>query len=61
MSCPICGKDSAKDFRPFCSDRCANVDLGRWLNGSYAIPTAEVPDEAEIAGRHDDPQTHRMN
>lgn len=43
MACPICDKQSAPDYRPFCSKRCANVDLGRWLNGSYAIPTEETP------------------
>ena len=50
MTCPICGKPAAEKYRPFCSKRCANVDLGRWLNGSYAIPVeeeAEVPAEPE--------------
>lgn len=37
-SCPICGKPTIDKFRPFCSARCANVDLNRWLNGSYVIP-----------------------
>ena len=46
MSCPICGKPTAADYRPFCSRRCADVDLGRWLNESYRIP-AETEDEAE--------------
>ena len=44
MSCPICGKSIAQRYRPFWSRRCADVDLGRWLNGSYAIPTEEAPD-----------------
>ena len=34
-------------FRPFCSRRCADLDLGRWLKGTYAIPAAELDDEAE--------------
>jgi endogenous inhibitor of DNA gyrase (YacG/DUF329 family) len=38
MSCPICHKDSDPKYRPFCSRRCADVDLGRWLTGGYAIP-----------------------
>ncbi|ADE86277.1 DNA gyrase inhibitor YacG [Rhodobacter capsulatus] len=38
MSCPICGKATAANYRPFCSKRCADVDLARWLNGSYVIP-----------------------
>lgn len=46
MSCPICGKPAAPDYRPFCSRRCADVDLGRWLTESYRIP-AESEDEAE--------------
>ncbi|MCB2135021.1 MAG: DNA gyrase inhibitor YacG [Rhodobacteraceae bacterium] len=41
MTCPICQKDSDPKYRPFCSRRCADVDLGRWLNGSYAIPGEE--------------------
>ena len=44
--CPICGKAaSAAPFRPFCSKRCADVDLHRWLSGRYAIPAAEREDE----------------
>jgi uncharacterized protein len=43
--CPICGKPRDLDYRPFCSKRCADVDLGRWLNGSYAIPVTEEDDE----------------
>ena len=42
MSCPVCQKESDKTYRPFCSKRCADVDLGRWLNGSYAIPAEEA-------------------
>lgn len=43
--CPICGKKSAAAFHPFCSKHCADVDLNRWLKGSYAIPAVEPPDE----------------
>jgi uncharacterized protein len=35
--CPICGKPSIPQSRPFCSERCRSVDLNRWLSGSYAI------------------------
>lgn len=38
MKCPICGKPAAKDHKPFCSKRCADIDLGRWLREDYAIP-----------------------
>jgi len=41
--CPICGKPAVTQYRPFCSTRCADVDLNRWLNGSYSI---ENEDEA---------------
>ena len=41
-SCPICGRPTDLHYRPFCSRRCADVDLSRWLRGAYA-----VPDEAE--------------
>jgi hypothetical protein len=47
MSCPICGKPTVRDYRPFCSRRCADVDLGRWLTESYRIPAEG--DEAEEA------------
>jgi len=36
--CPICRKPSVKDYRPFCSKRCADIDLGRWLKGGYVVP-----------------------
>lgn len=38
--CSICGKPLDARFRPFCSKRCADIDLGRWLKGGYAIPGA---------------------
>lgn len=47
MTCPICRKDSDAKYRPFCSRRCADVDLGRWLTGSYAI-AAEPVDEGDL-------------
>jgi len=43
--CPICGKPRAVEFRPFCSKRCADVDLHRWLSGVYAVPVTEDDDE----------------
>ena len=44
--CPICGKPSAQAFHPFCSARCQDIDLNRWLSGAYVIPAKEEP-EAE--------------
>jgi endogenous inhibitor of DNA gyrase (YacG/DUF329 family) len=40
-TCPICGKPSAQATRPFCSPRCRDVDLNRWLSGRYVIPGRE--------------------
>ena len=43
--CPICRHPEQQKLRPFCSKRCADVDLSRWLKGSYASPAEEkVPD-----------------
>ena len=44
-ACPICGKPALEASRPFCSERCRDVDLNRWLSGSYAIPGAKDEDE----------------
>ena len=52
--CPICRKkDATPEYKPFCSKRCADIDLGRWFNGGYAIQTEEpapvgegIPDAA---------------
>ncbi len=43
--CPICGKPAAEASRPFCSERCRDVDLNRWLSNSYSIPAAKDDDE----------------
>lgn len=43
-ACPICGKSRAAEWRPFCSKRCADVDLGRWFGGCYAVPGEPAPD-----------------
>jgi endogenous inhibitor of DNA gyrase (YacG/DUF329 family) len=50
-ACPICGKPTDERVKPFCSKRCADVDLHRWLSGSYAIPVLEDEEEDE---RRDD-------
>jgi endogenous inhibitor of DNA gyrase (YacG/DUF329 family) len=39
--CPVCGKPAVEQFKPFCSKRCADVDLNRWLSGSYVIPARD--------------------
>lgn len=50
MSCPVCKKPTEADYRPFCSRRCADVDLNRWMSGTYAIPAAEPGEEDEEPG-----------
>ena len=48
MKCPICKKEfTDMKYRPFCSKRCADIDLGNWLNGSYSFPAEEV-DEKDL-------------
>ena len=46
-SCAVCGKPVDPRYKPFCSKRCADVDLNRWLSGRYVIPGAEVPDDED--------------
>ncbi|WP_146592151.1 DNA gyrase inhibitor YacG [Puniceibacterium confluentis] len=48
MKCPICKRATDPQFRPFCSKRCADVDLAKWINGSYAVPSDD-PDDIEEA------------
>ncbi len=54
MSCPVCKRPSVLEYRPFCSRRCADVDLGRWLSGSYAILDGSDEDDAEPTPEDDD-------
>ncbi len=53
--CPLCGKPTATRFRPFCSGRCADVDLGRWFTGAYRIAgdNTDGGDEATPEGPDD--------
>jgi endogenous inhibitor of DNA gyrase (YacG/DUF329 family) len=48
--CPICGRPSRPRNRPFCSPRCAQIDLGRWLKGAYRISADEAPGEDDATG-----------
>lgn len=45
-ACPICQRPAQAAFRPFCSARCADVDLGRWLTGTYRVPGELAEDAA---------------
>ncbi len=49
MSCPMCDKKPDEKFRPFCSKRCADLDLGKWLTGAYAIPAADTDEEDSLS------------
>ena len=56
LRCPICKKAATAgtpDF-PFCSDRCREIDLGKWASGAYVIPATET-DEVEDAIRPQSP------
>ena len=52
-ACPVCGALAEPRHRPFCSPRCRDVDLGRWLKGNYRIPTNEAPPDSEVADEPD--------
>jgi endogenous inhibitor of DNA gyrase (YacG/DUF329 family) len=62
MKCPICKnvlkKDAPATYRPFCSARCRQIDLGKWLNEEYRVPVEETDESAEASeekGRGDPP------
>jgi hypothetical protein len=48
--CPVCGKPAVAECRPFCSSRCARIDLGRWLNETYRIPGDEIAPQSGTGG-----------
>ena len=49
MPCPICNKAPVTKYHPFCSNRCADLDLGKWLTGAYVIPAADTDEEDSIS------------
>ena len=50
--CPVCSKQvAAAEYRPFCSKRCADIDLGRWLKEGYRVETEEAPIDEESGPR----------
>ncbi len=55
MACPICRRPVSAAYRPFCSRRCADVDLGRWVTGSYAIPVTDDAEDDPESGDPSDP------
>lgn len=60
-TCPVCEKTMSEDefrankYRPFCSERCRDIDLGRWLGESYRLPAEEPPDDLTELDDLDDP------
>lgn len=52
--CPECGRPSMREFYPFCSSRCKDVDLNRWLSGAYAIPVRDEEPDAAPSGKGED-------
>ncbi|AKO95833.1 MULTISPECIES: DNA gyrase inhibitor YacG [Marinovum] len=56
MSCPICAKPSDPKYRPFCSKRCADLDLAKWLSGAYAVPLEEEDEFSDSQDPVDTPQ-----
>ena len=51
--CPLCGKPAAAAFRPFCSRRCADLDLNQWFKGGYAIPGGPGSEPPVDTGEND--------
>lgn len=46
-ACPICSKPAQDDWRPFCSKRCADIDLHKWLGEGYRVETDEPADDMD--------------
>jgi endogenous inhibitor of DNA gyrase (YacG/DUF329 family) len=44
MKCPICSKNNLEEFKPFCSERCADIDLSRWASETYVVPGVAIDD-----------------
>ena len=54
---PICARITSEKYKPFCSKRCAEEDLGKWLTGSYRIPINELEENEEIEKDNQDDKT----
>ena len=57
IRCPICRKTfdpSASEAMPFCSERCRQIDLGRWLREVYSVPVVRNPEEDDETGGHEE-------
>jgi len=60
MACPICDRKPDAKYRPFCSKRCADVDLAKWLSGSYAVPSQD-PDDIDALEQAMDEQPRKTH
>lgn len=49
-TCPVCAKPAKPKFRPFCSARCADIDLGRWFTGQYRVPGPPADENESVPG-----------
>ena len=58
QSCPVCGRPRETEFRPFCSKRCADVDLGRWFNETYVVPEPLGEESIDIEDEGDGGTVH---
>ncbi len=61
--CPICGKEHTDNtYRPFCSKRCADIDLGKWFNGDYSFEAVELDEQdiEDIAALHNAPDQNNQ-
>jgi uncharacterized protein len=51
--CVLCGKPAQEKYRPFCSKRCADIDLHRWFSGAYAVPAPPDPEDEDVNNAED--------
>jgi endogenous inhibitor of DNA gyrase (YacG/DUF329 family) len=52
--CPLCRRETSWEdnpWRPFCSERCQMIDLGRWASGEYRMPVVEDPENLSVEDR----------
>ena len=59
MSCPICEGETAKKYRPFCSRRCADIDLAKWFSGAYAAPSQDPDDMEKVIDALENPEASK--
>lgn len=55
--CPICHKPTVAEYAPFCSKHCKNIDLLKWLNEEYRVPTQDLDEEESIPSSEDDEES----